>query len=81
MSSVLDFQGATRRREFRPRPVLRGDDVGEFWLEVTRHESDEPVAVETIHTPKQVLSEAFLVLAGAALLALAVTVLIPGPTF
>ena len=43
--------------------------------------SDEPVAAESAHSPKRVLTEAFLILATAGLLAAAVTVLIPGPTF
>jgi len=79
MSSFLHFTGASRRQECRPRPVLRGDDIGEFWLDVAS--SDEPVAAESAHSPKRVLTEAFLILATAGLLAAAVTVLIPGPTF
>ncbi len=81
MSSVLEFTHGATRQDYRPRPALRGDDVGEFWLDVARRPSDEPVAIETEHTPRRVLTEAFLVLAGAGLLALAVTMILPGPSF
>ncbi len=81
MSSVLEFSSAAMRQEHRPRPILRGDDVGKFWLDVTHRPSDEPVTVETKHMPRRVLTEAFLVLAGAGLLALTVTQILPGPTF
>ena len=81
MSSVLEFADSAKRHEYRTRPILRGDDVGEFWLEVARRPSDEPLAVESEHTPRRVLTEAFLVLAGAGLAAFAMAMLLPGPTF
>ena len=81
MCGVLDFDSARSGRERRPRPVLRGDDVGEFWLEVARHPLDEPLAVEHEHSPRRALTEAFLVLAGAGLVVLAVTAMLPAPTF
>ncbi len=77
MSSVLEFDGVAKG----PRPVLRGDDVGEFWLDVARPASDEPLAAEPAHAPGQVLTEAFLVLATAGLLAAIVATFLPGPAF
>ena len=79
MSSVLEFNGAARPKVREPRPVLRGDDVGEFWLDFERDSSDEAAEIE--HTPARVLTEAFLILASAGLLALAVTEIMHGPTF
>ncbi|MEJ0044052.1 MAG: hypothetical protein WDM81_18375 [Rhizomicrobium sp.] len=66
-------------RTSRPRPVLRGDDIGQFWLDV--HPSDAPIARDPANAPGRVLSEAFAILAAACLLAFAVTALIPGPAF
>ena len=80
MSQVLDFRSVSRTPDVHPRPVLRGDESGEFWLEVSRADSpDEPVTVDPANTPKRVLFEVFLVLAVAALLVVAVTWLVPGP--
>ena len=80
MNQILQFHSQTLRRNPRPpRPVLRGDETGEFWLEVSRSDSpDEPVAVDPANAPGRVLFEVFLVLAVAALLAVAVTWLVPG---
>ncbi|MEI9992557.1 MAG: hypothetical protein WDM86_21305 [Rhizomicrobium sp.] len=79
MSGVLDFNDVAVPRSRRPCPVLRGDDIGQFWLDV--HPSDAPLAADPANAPGRVLFEAFAVLAAAALLVAGVTWLIPGPVF
>ena len=80
MSQVLDFRSVSRATKAPPRPQLRGDDTGEFWLEVSRSDSsDEPLAADPANAPGRVLLEVFVVLAVTALLAVAVTWLVPGP--
>ncbi|MEJ0026349.1 MAG: hypothetical protein WDN01_10005 [Rhizomicrobium sp.] len=79
MSGVLGFHDVAVPRKPRPRPVLRGDDIGQFWLDV--HPSDAPIVADPANSPGRVLFEAFAVLAAAALLVGAVIWLVPGPAF
>jgi hypothetical protein len=72
MSQILDFR---RPAELRPRPVLRGDETGEFWLEMPRHGAPDV----SDNAPGRVLLEVFLVLAAATAFVAAVTFFVPAP--
>ena len=78
MSQVLDFKSMARAPEVRPRPVLRGDESGEFWLELSsRGLPEEQNVVDPANAPRRVLFEMALVLAVAGFLAAALTSLAP----
>ena len=81
MSQVLDFNSIARASDVRPRPVLRGDETGEFWLELSRREpQEERLAADPANAPRRVLFEIALVLAVAGFLAGALTSLAPALT-
>ena len=78
MSQVLDFNGIARTSDVRPRPVPRGDESGEFWLELShRGLPDEQAVVDPANAPRRVLFEMALVLAVAGFVAAALMSLAP----
>ena len=59
MSQVLNFISVARPEKARARIVPRGDEVDEFWPEVSRHDSGgDETPVDPATSPEQVLSEA-----------------------
>ena len=78
MSQVLDFNSMARSSDSPPRPVLRGDEFGEFWLELPhRGSQEELVAADPANAPRRVLFEMALVLAVAGFVAATLTALAP----
>ncbi len=80
MSQVLDFRSLTKPENVRLVVVQRGDEMDEFWPEVSRRDPAEEVTeVDSSNSPKQVLLEVLALFSVVALLILAVTIFVPGP--
>lgn len=78
MSQVLDFRSVARASDVRTRPVLRGDESGEFWLEVSPRDSqEEHLVADWANAPRRVFFEMALVLAVAGFIAASLTSLAP----
>lgn len=89
MMEVLKFGEATGsgvRQERRPDlKIVRSEQPNEepdvFWLEVSRGLwVNQPVSVNPANAPGRVLTEMFLILGGAGLLALLATVFFGSPS-
>ncbi|HXC56183.1 MAG TPA: hypothetical protein VNU97_12870 [Rhizomicrobium sp.] len=82
MSQVLDFTDAARPRRIRLRVVPRGDEMDGFWPDVSRgNAAEEEAVVNRANAPKHVLTEVLVLFAVVAVLVLAVTLFVPGPSF
>jgi len=81
MTQVLDFppfSASARTRELRATRE-DNDAFDDPWPDVSCRTLPDDAPVDPANTPRQVLFEAFLVLAAAIAAVAAVTLLVPGP--